>query len=87
MLSEMTSAARVASDRFLAEQPKARISWVELCCLNCGELAAYVENARLVKPVVPGRIRIEGTRLRCGRCDGMLLSGERGVASSAHAVG
>jgi hypothetical protein len=83
----MTSAARAVSDRFLVEQPKAPVSWVELCCLNCGELAGYIENAHLVKPVVPGRIRIEGCRLRCGRCDGMLLSGERGVASSARAVG
>ena len=69
------------------EVERTRIAWVELCCLNCGEVAGYIENARLVKPVLPGRIRMDGRRLRCGRCDGLLLSGERGVATSAVAVG
>ena len=68
-----------------AEKP--RISWVELSCLNCGELAGYVENQRLVKPVVPGRIRLDGGTPRCGRCGGLLLSGERGIATSQAAIG
>jgi hypothetical protein len=83
----MTFAAPVAPDSAVADQPKTRISWIELCCLNCGEVAGYIENARLVKPVVPGRIRIDGRRLRCGRCHGLLLSGERGVANSAQGIG
>ena len=83
----MTSAAPTAPDTVVAETPKLRISWVELCCLNCGELAGYIENARLVKPVVPGRIRIDAGRLRCGRCDGLLLSGQRGVATSVQGIG
>ena len=66
---------------------KSRISWVELSCLNCGELAGYVENERVVKPVVPGRIRLDSGRPRCGRCNGLLLTGERGVANSAANIG
>jgi hypothetical protein len=66
---------------------KPRITWVELSCLNCGELAGYVENERLVKPVVPGRVRLEGGRPRCGRCNGLLLTGERGVATSVASIG
>ena len=62
-------------------------AWVELSCLNCGELAGYIENQRIVKPVVPGRVRLERGRLHCGRCNGLLLSGQRGVASSAQAIG
>jgi hypothetical protein len=81
----MTFAAPVADDSAVEQRP--RISWIELCCLNCGEVAGYIENARLVKPVVPGRIRMDGRRLRCGRCDGLLLSGERGIASSVQSIG
>lgn len=66
---------------------KPRISWVELSCLSCGELAGYIENARLVKPVVPGRILMDGQRLRCGRCHGLLLTGHRGVATSEQGIG
>jgi hypothetical protein len=66
---------------------KPRISWVELSCLNCGELAGYVENERVVKPVVPGRVRLDSGRPRCGRCNGLLLTGERGVATSVASIG
>ena len=69
----------------IADKP--RISWVELSCLNCGELAGYVENERIVKPVAPGRIRLDGGRPRCGRCNGLLLTGERGVATSHAGIG
>ena len=69
----------------LTEKP--RISWVELSCLNCGELAGYVENERVVKPVVPGRIRLDSGRPRCGRCNGLLLTGERGIANSVASIG
>jgi ribosomal protein S27AE len=66
---------------------KPRISWVELSCLNCGELAGYIENGRIVKPVVPGRVLLHARRLNCGRCGGLLLSGERGTATSVAAIG
>jgi hypothetical protein len=69
------------------DTPKPRIAWVELGCLSCGEVAGYVENERIVKPVAPGRIRFEKGRLRCGRCAGLLLTGERGVATSHAAIG
>jgi hypothetical protein len=81
----MTFAAAPSLEPVVA--PRTRISWVELCCLNCGEVAGYIEDGRLVKPVIPGRIRMHGRRLRCGRCDGLLLSGERGMASSVEAIG
>jgi hypothetical protein len=70
-----------------AAQDKPRFTWVELSCLNCGELAGYIENQRLVKPVVPGRIRMDAGRPRCGRCSGLLLTGERGVANSVQGIG
>jgi RNase P subunit RPR2 len=81
----MTFAATGFDASAVVEKP--RISWVELSCLSCGELAGYIENARLVKPVVPGRIKLDGRRLRCGRCDGLLLSGARGVATSEQGIG
>jgi hypothetical protein len=81
----MTLTATSFESVAVAERP--RISWVELSCLNCGELAGYIENERIVKPVVPGRVRLEKGRLRCGRCNGLLLSGQRGVANSVQAIG
>ena len=66
---------------------KPRFAWLELSCLNCGELAGYIENARLIKPVVPGRIRIDSRGLRCGRCNGLLLGGYHGVATTAQGIG
>jgi len=81
----MSITASPFDDSVIAEKP--RISWVELSCLNCGELAGYVENERLVKPVVPGRIRLDGGRPRCGRCGGLLLTGARGGATSQAAIG
>lgn len=80
----MTFAATLESS---APVDKPRFTWVELSCLSCGELAGYIENQRLVKPVVPGRIRMDAGRLRCGRCGGLLLSGERGVANSVQGIG
>ena len=76
----MTMSAAVVEG--FANAAKPRISWVELSCLNCGELAGYVENDRIVKPVVPGRVRLDSGRPRCGRCNGLLLTGERGYATS-----
>ena len=64
-----------------------RIEWTELNCLTCGEVAGYIENQRIVRPVIPGRIRVERKRLRCGRCGGLLLAGMCGVSTSAAAIG
>lgn len=64
-----------------------RIAWVELNCLTCGEVAGYVEDQRIVRPVNPDGIRIERGRLRCGRCGGLLLTGARGVANTRDGIG
>jgi len=70
-----------------APPPRVRISWVELTCLPCGEVAGYIENERLVRPVYPGGIRLERGRPRCGRCSGLLFSGNRGEANTREAIG
>jgi hypothetical protein len=67
--------------------PRVRISWLELTCLPCGEVAGYIEDQRIVRPVYPGGIRLERGRPRCGRCSGLLLSGNCGVASSRAGIG
>jgi hypothetical protein len=71
------------------EEPrqKVRIAWLELSCLPCGEVAGYIENGRLVRPVYPGGIRLERGRPRCGRCNALLFSGDRGVATSRESIG
>ena len=56
-----------------------RVAWIELSCLNCGELAGYIEDRRFVRQMVPGRVRVDRGRLRCGRCGGLLLTGEHGL--------
>jgi hypothetical protein len=64
-----------------------RIQWTELNCFTCGEVAGYVENQRVVRPVLPGRIRPERGRLGCGRCGGMLLAGACGTSTSQAGIG
>ena len=66
---------------------KVRIAWLELTCLPCGEVAGYVENGRLVRPVYPRGIRLQRDGLHCGRCNSLLFSGERGVATSRNDIG
>ena len=79
--------AQTTFQSFEQPRPKPRISWLELTCLTCGEVAGYVENQRVLRPVQPGRIRLDGRGLRCGRCDALLLPGNRGIASSREAIG
>ncbi|HEX8969350.1 MAG TPA: hypothetical protein VF937_15815 [Chloroflexota bacterium] len=67
--------------------PRVRIAWLELMCLPCGALAGYIEDQRLVRPVQPGAIRLRRGLPRCGRCGGILLAGERGVATSREGIG
>lgn len=64
-----------------------RIEWTELSCLTCGEVAGYIENQRIVRPVVPRRIRLERGRLRCGRCGGLLLVSGHGTSTSRDGIG
>jgi hypothetical protein len=67
--------------------PRIRIAWLELTCLPCGEVAGYIEDGRIVRPVYPGGIRMERGRPRCGRCSGLLMGGERGVATTRGDIG
>jgi hypothetical protein len=67
--------------------PRERIKWTELSCLTCGEVAGYVENQRILRPVLPGRIRLDRSGLRCGRCGGTLLAGAHGTSTSQAAIG
>ena len=81
--------AQTQSDAFPQGDPAPRvqISWLELTCLPCGEVAGYIEDQRIVRAVYPGGIRLERNRPRCGRCSGLLLGGNRGVASSRAGIG
>jgi hypothetical protein len=64
-----------------------RLTWIELSCLNCGELAGYIEDRRVVRPVKTGGISFDSKRrLRCGRCSGLLLTGDH-VLSSLNVTG
>jgi hypothetical protein len=82
----LVMSARVPHTSESAE-PRIRIAWLELTCLPCGEVAGYIENARLVRPVYPGGIRLDRGRPRCGRCSGLLMSGDRGFANTRAAIG
>lgn len=68
-------------------RPRDPIAWIELTCLQCGAVAGYVENGRLVRPNYVGGIRMVRRRLRCGRCDGPLLAGDRGIATAPGQIG
>jgi hypothetical protein len=67
--------------------PHVRVAWVELTCFTCGEVAGFIEDQRLVRSIHPGGIRLERGRPRCGRCGGVLLLGDRGIATSRNAIG
>ena len=71
------------------EEPRerVRIAWLELSCLACGEVAGFIEDGRIVRPVYPGGIRLERGRPRCGRCNALLFGGQRGVALSRADIG
>jgi hypothetical protein len=81
----MTSSALLAQQ----EEPRqrVRIPWLELSCLPCGEVAGYIEDDRIVRPVYPGGIVLEHGRPRCGRCNALLFGGQRGVAISRSDIG
>lgn len=71
------------------EEPRerVRIAWLELTCLACGEVAGYIEDERIVRPVYPGGIRLERGKPKCGRCGALLFGGQRGVALSRQDIG
>lgn len=81
----MTSSGVLAQ----SEEPhqRVRITWLELSCLPCGEVAGYIEDDRIVRPVYPGGIVLDGGRPRCGRCHALLFGGQRGVAISRMDIG
>jgi hypothetical protein len=72
-----------------SDQPRqrVRIAWLELTCLACGEVAGFIEDERVVRPVYPGGIRLDRGRPRCGRCTALLFGGQRGVAISRADIG
>jgi hypothetical protein len=91
VMTMSASLAQAQTDASISEiaqpPPRVRISWLELTCLPCGEVAGYIEDQRIVRPVYPGGIRLERNRPRCGRCSGLLLAGNRGVATSRAGIG
>jgi hypothetical protein len=50
-------------------------------------VSGYIEDQRIVRPVFPGGIRLDRGRPRCGRCGGLLLAGNRGVANTREGIG
>lgn len=87
MISEAptTVASPTIDEAFV--RPRVRIAWIELTCLPCGAVAGYIENGSVVRPNSPDGIRLVRGRLRCGRCDGALLAGDRGVATTPGQIG
>jgi hypothetical protein len=73
--------------QFEEPRQRVRISWLELSCLPCGEVAGFIEDDRIVRPVYPGGILLEQGRPRCGRCNALLFGGQRGVAISRLDIG
>jgi hypothetical protein len=80
----MTAAQR---DRLELPRERVRINWLELTCLACGEVAGYIEDDRIVRPVYLGGIVLEHGKPRCGRCNALLFGGNRGVAISRGDIG
>ena len=76
-----------ARPQFEEPRERVRIAWLELTCLPCGEVAGYIEDERVVRPVYPGGIRLERGKPRCGRCNALLFGGWRGIATSRDGIG
>ena len=58
VMTMSASLAQAQTDSSTSEieqpSPRVRISWLELTCLPCGEVAGYIEDQRIVRPVYPG---------------------------------
>jgi hypothetical protein len=55
-----------------------RVKWVELSCIQCGELAATLEGGSVLRPRSNGSARVNGGRIVCGRCGGALTPTDQG---------
>lgn len=55
-----------------------RTKWVELSCMLCGEAVATLEAGKLIRPRTPESVRVNGTRVVCGRCGGSLAPTDQG---------
>src|SRR5207247_11455573 len=83
----MTFTAFRGRNRLEQSHTRLRIAWLELTCLMCGEISGYIEDQRVVRPVYAGGIVLEHGQPRCGRCNALLIAGERGVATSRAGIG
>jgi ribosomal protein S27AE len=55
-----------------------RTKWVELSCLLCGEAVATLEGGSVLRPHTDSSVRVNGTRVTCGRCGGSLGPTDQG---------
>jgi len=55
-----------------------RTKWVELSCLLCGESVATLEGGTLLRPKNAKSVRVNGSRVVCGRCGGSLGPTDQG---------
>ena len=62
----------------VAEPRAARQAWVELACLLCGDMVGILLDRRVIRPRAAGSLRIVEQTMRCGRCGGPVVAGERG---------
>ena len=62
----------------VAEPRAARLAWVDLACLLCGDVVGILLDRRVIRPRAAGSLRIVEQTMRCGRCGGPVVAGERG---------
>jgi len=55
-----------------------RTKWVELSCLLCGESVATLEGGSVLRPHTASSVRVQKTRVVCGRCGGSLSPTDQG---------
>jgi len=55
-----------------------RTKWVELSCLLCGESVGTLEGGQVLRPRTEASVRVQGTRIVCGRCGGSLSPTDQG---------
>jgi hypothetical protein len=62
----------------VAESRAPRRAWVELACLLCGDMVGILLDHRVIRPRAADSVRIVDQTMRCGRCGGPVVAGERG---------
>ena len=62
----------------VAEPRAPRLAWVELACLLCGNMVGILLDRRAIRPRAADSLRIVDQTMRCGRCGGPVVTGERG---------